>query len=159
MLTHRPSQPDLAISGATTGYGRCALYFAQRLAEKLLSGDNQVVYGDTDSVMVLVKDACTHETPRPGEPLSQAAVDAIAVAFQRGRQLDREVNSRLLAPMELETEKVYAPFLLLGKKKYLTLMWMRPEYPFDTDAKGIEMVRYRTGVGAIMFLCGYSPSG
>lgn len=93
--------------------------------------------------MILVKDACTHEQPEPGKPLSEAAVAAVAKAFERGKLLDKEVNSRLLPPMELETEKVYSPFLLLGKKKYLTLMWMKPDAPFDTDAKGIEMVRRR----------------
>ena len=134
-------QPNLDISGATTGYGRKALYFAKHLAEELLPGDNDVVYGDTDSVMVLIKDACTGETPDPGKPLSEQAIEAVKRAFERGHLLDEEINKRVIPPMRIETEKVYAPFLLLGRKKYLTLMWMRPDAPFDTDAKGIEMVR------------------
>lgn len=134
-------QPDLDVSGATTGYGRKALHFAQRLSEQLLPGDNQVVYGDTDSVMVCIKDACTSEASEPGKPLSQTAIQAVAKAFQRGALLDEAINSRVLPPMRIETEKVYAPFLLLGRKKYLTLMWMKPDGPFGIDAKGIEMVR------------------
>lgn len=40
-------QPDLDISGATTGFGRVALYYAKWLTEELLPGDNEVIYGDT----------------------------------------------------------------------------------------------------------------
>ena len=134
-------QPNLDVSGATTGYGRKALYFAKRLAEEFLPGDNEVVYGDTDSVMIQVKDAATKETPVPGQPLSERAKQAVQQAFNRGKLLDDAINCRVLAPMRIETEKVYAPFLLLGRKKYLTLMWMCALAAFGIDAKGIEMVR------------------
>jgi len=105
------------------------------------AGEGHLVVHNTDSVMVCVKDACTHEASEPGKPLSQAAIEAVAKAFQRGALLDEAINCRVLPPMRIETEKVYAPFLLLGRKKYLTLMWMKPGGPFGIDAKGIEMVR------------------
>ena len=135
-------QPDLDISGATTGYGRAALYFAKRLGDLLLPGDNETVYGDTDSVMIVVRDIPPEVcVPRPGEPYSAEALAAIKLACERGEILADEVNKRLLKPMNLEEEKVYCPFLLLGKKKYMTLMWMNAKEPFGVDAKGIEMVR------------------
>lgn len=135
-------QPNLDISGATTGYGRAGLYFAKRLGDILLPGDNETIYGDTDSVMIVVRDIPPEvRMPRPGEPYSREALAAIQLAFERGHLLEAEVNKRLLKPMNLETEKVYCPFLLLGKKKYMTLMWMSGKAPFGVDAKGIEMVR------------------
>lgn len=91
--------------------------------------------------MILVKDSATGETPVPGEPVSQAVLDAVAVAFARGKMLADEVNARLLPPMFLEPEKAYGPYLLLGKKKYLGMMWMHAKYAFGLDAAGIEMVR------------------
>lgn len=134
-------QPNLLISAATTAYGRCALYLAKRLGEGALPGDNEVIYGDTDSVFLLVKDAATHQEPKPGLPIGPKASVAMQIAFDRCALLDQEINKRVLKPMRTEREKGYDPYLSLGPKKYAALKWEDPEAPYDIDAKGIEMVR------------------
>jgi len=133
--------PFLWISAATTGYGRVSLYFVVRLVDELLPGDNQVIYGDTDSVMVLIKDAATHETPEPGTPYSETALANIKMAYKRAMMLADEVNKRLVWPMELEMEMLLLKYLLMMKKKYIAEAWMKPDAPFGVYARGIEMVR------------------
>jgi DNA polymerase delta subunit 1 len=43
--------------------------------------------------------------------------------------------------VKLEFEKVYAPFLLMNKKRYAGLYWSRPDKWDKMDTKGIETVR------------------
>lgn len=105
------------------------------------AGVGYLVVHNTDSVMWLIKDACTHEVPDPGKPLSQTVIESVRKAFERGNLLDEAINVRVMKPVRIETEKVYNPFLLLGRKKYLTLVWVRANGPYGIDAKGIEMVR------------------
>lgn len=133
--------PHLWISAATTGYGRVSLYFVMWLVDELLPGDNEVIYGDTDSVMVLIKDAATRESPEPGTPYSSLALRNIKMAYERAEMLADEVNKRLVYPMELELEKLFLKYLLMKKKKYVAEVWMKPDAPYGVDAKGIEMVR------------------
>jgi len=46
-----------------------------------------------------------------------------------------------VAPIKLEFEKVYCPYLLMNKKRYAGLLWTKPEKWDKIDAKGIETVR------------------
>lgn len=46
-----------------------------------------------------------------------------------------------MAPIKLEFEKVYCPYLLMNKKRYAGLLWTKPEKWDKIDAKGIETVR------------------
>jgi len=133
--------PNLFISASTTAYGRAALYLAKTLAENALPGDNEVIYGDTDSVFVLTKDLATHETPVPSQPISPKALQAIKLCWERCALLDSEINKRVIKPMEIEREKVYEPLDLIKAKKYAARSFLNPEYPYGIDAKGIEMVR------------------
>jgi DNA polymerase delta subunit 1 len=82
-----------------------------------------VLYGDTDSVMV------------------NFGVDDVAEAMRLGREAANYVTSHFLRPINLDFEKVYYPFLLMKKKRYAGLLWMRPDNYDKMDAKGIESVR------------------
>lgn len=46
-----------------------------------------------------------------------------------------------MAPIKLEFEKVYCPYLLMNKKRYAGLLWTKPDRFDKIDAKGIETVR------------------
>lgn len=46
-----------------------------------------------------------------------------------------------MAPIKLEFEKVYCPYLLMNKKRYAGLLWTKPDKFDKIDAKGIETVR------------------
>jgi len=83
----------------------------------------EVVYGDTDSVMV------------------KFGVDTVDEAMKLGRQAAKDITSYFIRPINLEFEKVYFPYLLINKKRYAGLLWTKPEKYDKIDTKGIETVR------------------
>ena len=85
--------------------------------------DSEVIYGDTDSVMV------------------KFGVSRIEVAMNLGKEAADFVTKFFVAPIKLEFEKVYCPYLLMNKKRYAGLLWTKPEKYDKIDAKGIETVR------------------
>ncbi|KAI8823617.1 DNA polymerase family B-domain-containing protein [Fimicolochytrium jonesii] len=121
--------PLLAISSSVTAYGREMIELTKaRVEEKftLANGyefDAQVIYGDTDSVMV------------------KFGVDTVADAMKYGREAADYVTSFFEKPINLDFEKVYYPYLLINKKRYAGLYWTKPEKHDKMDTKGIETVR------------------
>lgn len=85
--------------------------------------DSQVIYGDTDSVMV------------------KFGVPTIEEAMKLGKEAADYVTQYFVQPIKLEFEKVYCPYLLMNKKRYAGLLWTKPEKFDKLDAKGIETVR------------------
>lgn len=71
--------------------------------------ETQVVYGDTDSVM------CRFKYNRNDLKLNR--YDSFRLAKIAGVCLTRDIFAR--APIEMEFEKVFNPFLLKGKKNYV----------------------------------------
>lgn len=83
--------------------------------------DAEVIYGDTDSVMVRFG---------PTELDKVMALGQEAAAF---------VTVKFVNPIKLEFEKVYYPYLLISKKRYAGLYWTKPEKWDKMDSKGIEV--------------------
>lgn len=122
--------PCLEISASTTAYGREMIDRTKSLVETLYEGAT-VLYGDTDSVMI--------RCATGSETASDAA--RIAAAMDFGRAAAEKVSSYFVAPIKLEFEKVYFPYLLMNKKRYAGLLWTCTEKFDKLDAKGIETVR------------------
>ena len=80
----------------------------------------EVVYGDTDSVMV------------------NFGFGDVAETLPKAEKVAEEVTKIFPAPVKLEFEKVYFPYLLMNKKRYAGLLWTRPETHDYMDAKGLE---------------------
>ena len=83
----------------------------------------EVIYGDTDSVMV------------------KFGVDTVAEAMKYGEEAASYVSDKFIKPIKLEFEKVYFPYLLINKKRYAGLYYTRPDQYDKMDCKGIETVR------------------
>lgn len=121
--------PCLEISSSVTAYGRNMIEETRRLVIEKYSKANgyehdaDVIYGDTDSVMVHFRVADTAEAMR----LGKEAAAAVSKAFP--------------SPIKLEFEKVYNPYLLINKKRYAGLLWTQPDHWDKIDTKGIETVR------------------
>lgn len=100
-------------------------------AIKLINSNTEwgakVVYGDTDSMFVLLKGATKER------------------AFRIGNQIAQRVTDDNPWPVKLKFEKVYHPCVLLAKKRYVGYMYesLDQEIPIF-DAKGIETVRRDT---------------
>ena len=65
----------------------------------------KVVYGDTDSVFVLLDGA------------------SLSDAFRVGKEISAVVSALQLEPMKLKFEKVHSPAMLLAKKRYVGRMF------------------------------------
>lgn len=121
--------PCLAIASSTTSYGRQMIEKTKEEVEQRYtiangySHDAQVIYGDTDSVMV-----------KFGPKDLEKAMDL-------GRDAATYVSDKFIKPIKLEFEKVYFPYLLINKKRYAGLYWTSPEKFDKMDSKGIETVR------------------
>lgn len=85
----------------------------------------KVIYGDTDSVMVLF-----------------CGSDSVADAWSLGEKIAATVTRHFTPPNELELEKIYSVYLLIEKKKYVG-MASRHQYDDSPkmDAKGTATVR------------------
>ncbi|XP_047064420.1 DNA polymerase zeta catalytic subunit-like [Lolium rigidum] len=87
----------------------------------------RVVYGDTDSLFVLLKGRSREE------------------AFRIGKEIASLVTAINPDPVTLKFEKVYHPCFLLTKKRYVGYSYESPEQNEPIfDAKGIETVRRDT---------------
>merc|ERR1719361_602300 len=121
--------PCLEISSSVTAFGREMIEHTKNMVEteytieKGHKHNAQVIYGDTDSVMV------------------KFGVDSIEEAMRLGHEAAKMVSQTFIRPIKLEFEKVYCPYLLMNKKRYAGLYWTKPETYDKLDAKGIETVR------------------
>ncbi|KAK6915579.1 DNA-directed DNA polymerase, family B, multifunctional domain [Dillenia turbinata] len=87
----------------------------------------RVIYGDTDSMFVLLKGRTCKE------------------AFQIGNEIAAAITALNPEPVTLKMEKVYHPCFLLTKKRYVGYSYESPEQIEPVfDAKGIETVRRDT---------------
>lgn len=82
-----------------------------------------VIYGDTDSVMIKFN------------------VQDLEEAMKLGQEAAEYVSATFVKPIKLEFEKVYYPYLLISKKRYAGLLWTKPDKHDYMDTKGIETVR------------------
>lgn len=121
--------PCLAISSSVTAFGREMIEETKKVVQEKYSRRNgyphdaEVIYGDTDSVMVKFGYADLETCMKFGEEAAQY------------------VSTKFISPIKLEFEKVYFPYLLINKKRYAGLYWTRPDRFDKMDTKGIETVR------------------
>lgn len=121
--------PCLAISSSVTAFGREMIEKTKNEVQDYYSTKNgftydaQVIYGDTDSVMV------------------KFGHQDLAECMKLGEEAAAYVSTKFKNPIKLEFEKVYFPYLLINKKRYAGLYWTRPEKFDKMDTKGIETVR------------------
>jgi DNA polymerase delta subunit 1 len=121
--------PCLAVASSTTSYGRQMIEKTKEEVESrytIANGythDAQVIYGDTDSVMV------------------KFGPNDLARCMELGNEAAIHVSEKFIKPIKLEFEKVYFPYLLINKKRYAGLYWTNTEKYDKMDTKGIETVR------------------
>jgi len=122
--------PCQAIAASVTAYGRQMIERTRQVIESKFNkgngfdADAKVIYGDTDSVMVTL-----------------GAEFPLQRAFEFGKEAAVVVTREFGAPVAMEFEKVYFPYLLMSKKRYAGLAWSCQDEPGKLDAKGIEVVR------------------
>lgn len=123
------SLPSLEVASSVTSIGREMIDKTKNYVLRNFNRANgfqenaDVIYGDTDSVMI------------------NFGVNDVAEAMRLGKLAAERLSAEYLRPIKLEFEKVYYPYLLLAKKRYAGLLWTKPERPDKKDMKGVESVR------------------
>ena len=120
-----PCQP---ISACVTTIGRNMIEKTKNLVE-MWYPNSEVIYGDTDSVMVIFDTG------------NLVGKDMLIESFRLGEEAAARITQTFKRPIELEFEKCYWPYLLFSKKRYAGLMYTNTEKPDYIDAKGIQLVR------------------
>ncbi|WUR02821.1 DNA polymerase delta catalytic subunit (DPOD) [Vairimorpha necatrix] len=121
--------PCIEISQSTTSFGREMIAFTKNIIEttysksKGFSHDTEVIYGDTDSVMINFRESDMKKV------------------FEMAKEIADYVTTKFIKPVALEFEKVYYPYLLINKKRYAGLIYTNPDKSSKIDTKGIETVR------------------
>ena len=120
--------PCSDIADAIVITGRFRLFKAIQMVEEkpgeFADHVNRVVYGDTDSLFVQMKEGISVEK-----------------AFEVGSRISKCVSETNLQPMLLKLEKVYLPCVLQTKKRYVGWMYESPGDKPKLDDKGIETMR------------------
>lgn len=123
--------PCVEVGDSVVSKGRETLERAIKTVESNPRWACKVVYGDTDSLFVLV----------PGRTRADA--------FRIGAEIAEVVTKENPHPVKLKLEKVYQPSILQTKKRYVGFMYENADQNEPVyEAKGIETVR-RDGCPAV----------
>ena len=119
--------------------------------EKGYEHNAEVIYGDTDSVMVKFGCSDLKTAMDLGRSASGHADRITTLIFGFlvtciGAKAAEVVSATFVNPIKLEFEKVYYPYLLISKKRYAGLYWTKPEKWDKMDTKGIEVGRARGSI-------------
>lgn len=118
------------ISAAVTATGRQMIETTKQKVMELNPGSN-VIYGDTDSVLCILK------LPTPDEQKDIMAHAKLA------EEIAGKITAILPQPNLLEFEKLYSPYLLFQKKRYAGVCFPEPVQrdKFKVDIKGLSLIR------------------
>lgn len=111
------------IANTITGCGRFLINKTKDIIES--KSGYEVVYGDTDSIMVNVK------------------TKDLETAYKTGETLESLINTELEGIVQMKIEKVFKSLLILSKKRYAGLSYEKSdgEWKEEMVMKGIETVR------------------
>ncbi|XP_050171813.1 DNA polymerase zeta catalytic subunit isoform X2 [Myiozetetes cayanensis] len=116
--------PCIEIGDSIVHKARETLERAIKLVNDTKKWGAHVVYGDTDSMFVLLKGATKEQS------------------FKIGQEIAEAVTATNPKPVKLKFEKVYLPCVLQTKKRYVGYMYETLDQKDPVfDAKGIETVR------------------
>jgi DNA polymerase I len=114
----------LDIANSITSYGRYFIETTKKLVEKT-NKDWEVIYGDTDSIMVKIK------------------ANNIEEAFKIGEEIEKIINNSYQGKMTVKIESVFKSFLIIAKKRYAGISVEKDGDKLKEKIvmKGIETVR------------------
>ncbi|MGC9058938.1 MAG: DNA-directed DNA polymerase [Candidatus Aenigmatarchaeota archaeon] len=114
----------LDVANAITSYGRYFIETTKKLVESKTK-DWEVIYGDTDSIMVKIK------------------ASSIEEAFKIGREIEKVINDYYQGKVTTKIEAIFKSFLIVSKKRYAGIAVEESEggYKEKMVMKGIETVR------------------
>lgn len=159
----RGLMPCKPVAAVTTLKGRLFIDFSKNFTEKTFPG-SKVIYGDTDSVMVLWGKGTTVQRAnelgeeaaskitselREGKVTEIGGAGSLSASISSSDASSKEWRGRkdlaeACSAVRLTNEKVYFPYLLLKKKNYAAIKFTsdgKGGFKEELDMKGIDAVR------------------
>lgn len=125
---------ELALS--TTATGRKMLLMAKKFAVERYNAE--IIYGDTDSIFVRWK---ADMVPIGYGGYESRDDQLLQYNIDRGCELSDEFRKQLKKPHDLEWEKMFYPFILFGKKKYVGNLYEKDVRKYKQKNQGIVLQR------------------
>jgi DNA polymerase elongation subunit (family B) len=130
------------LAASVTAYGRKQIMFAKAAIEQFYGPDAQdprcsavTVYGDTDSLFVNFN----VRNPENGEALTgQAAIEA---TMHLTEEAGKFVSRCLKPPHDFEYDKVFSPFIIFSKKRYVGNKYEESPTDYYQNSMGIATKR------------------
>ena len=121
------------IAACTTATGRKMIMLAKDYIEKNNEGA-EIIYGDTDSLFIkfTIKD-------EQGNIIK--GKDAIPKVRELGISNSKAISKILKHPHDLEWEKIFYPFILLSKKRYVANKYEHDDHKHKQNSMGIVLKR------------------
>lgn len=130
------------LAASTTAYGRKQIMFAKAAIEEFYGPgakdprcSAEITYGDTDSLFVKFN----VKNPETGELLSGR--EAIVKTIELTEEAGHLVTQALKYPHDFEFDKVYYPFIIFSKKRYVGNKYDESPDDFKQTSMGIVLKR------------------
>lgn len=119
------------VAACTTATGRNLIMKAKNFMESKYNA--RTIYGDTDSIFIIF--------PNVLDNVKLEGQKAIMQSIKTSQEASKEFKKLLKEPHDLEYEKVYWPFLLVGKKKYCANKYEFDDKKYTLSSMGIVLKR------------------
>lgn len=130
------------LAASVTAYGRKQIMFAKEAIEKFYGPEANdprcsasIVYGDTDSIFVKF----SPKNPETGELYKGR--EAIVKTIELTEEAGKFVTQALKAPHDFEYDKVFYPFIIFSKKRYVGNKYEESPDEFKQTSMGISLKR------------------
>jgi DNA polymerase elongation subunit (family B) len=130
------------LAASVTAYGRLQIMFSKAAIEKFYGpGANdprcsaEIVYGDTDSIFV----GFNPRNPATGELLKGREAREATKALTE--EVGAFITGALKAPHDFEYDKIFAPFIIFSKKRYVGNKYEDSVDEFKETSMGIVLKR------------------
>lgn len=120
------------VAASTTATGRKMIMLAKDFIEK--NYDASIVYGDTDSLFVKFSIRDSNGELLRGKDALRPSIDLAIEASSRIKKI-------LKSPHDLEYEKIFWPFILLSKKRYIANKYEHDENKYKQSSMGVVLKR------------------
>ena len=123
------------LAASTTATGRNLILSAKKFAEEKYNCE--VIYGDTDSVFITLPKLKNYD--HYGHPTEKQNILQYNVTV--GEQLSEDFQKLLKPPHCLEWEKMFYPFIIFSKKRYVGNLYEHDVNKFKQKSMGIVLKR------------------
>ena len=129
------------LAASVTAYGRKQIMFSKDAIEQFygpVAGDKrcsaQIVYGDTDSIFI-------NFNPRGADGTLLKGREAVVATMELTEEAGKFITATLKEPHDFEYDKVFYPFIIFSKKRYVGNKYEESPDAYKETSMGIVLKR------------------